>query len=280
MKWGNIILAIIFAVAVIGAATATYIFDQNAKAPLAAESATNPTDADHDGLTIWEERVWKTDPAKADTDGDGATDGAEVAAGSDPTMAGASVNPYEAWSGVKPSESFAQSFAAAYTGGVGEPDFTALRTKTADSLPDFTESLALTDLTISAEMPTAQYAKTVYALLKQSTDVRTYEMALFKEAVTKKNFYGTPELRDAATKYKEIEAGLLAMHVPPTFADEHLAVVNAIGTLANTVAAMAAWSGDPFAGLVYVESFLGAEVVAGESIADLFNEIAGDLKGS
>ncbi|MEA2113751.1 MAG: hypothetical protein U9P63_03825 [Patescibacteria group bacterium] len=42
-------------------------------------------DADYDGLTDWEEKIYKTDPDNPDTDGDGYLDGEEVASGYDPT---------------------------------------------------------------------------------------------------------------------------------------------------------------------------------------------------
>lgn len=45
------------------------------------------TDQDDDGLKDWEEALWKTDPTKADTDGDGTPDGAEVEAGRNPLVA-------------------------------------------------------------------------------------------------------------------------------------------------------------------------------------------------
>lgn len=45
-------------------------------------------DADSDGLPDWEEALWKTDSKNPDTDGDGATDGAEVLASRDPKVAG------------------------------------------------------------------------------------------------------------------------------------------------------------------------------------------------
>ena len=44
-------------------------------------------DPDHDGLTNRQEYLRKANPRKADTDGDGWTDGSEVAAGSDPRNA-------------------------------------------------------------------------------------------------------------------------------------------------------------------------------------------------
>lgn len=41
-------------------------------------------DADKDGLKTWEETLFRTNPEKADTDGDGISDGKEIAEGADP----------------------------------------------------------------------------------------------------------------------------------------------------------------------------------------------------
>lgn len=46
--------------------------------------ATANVDGDKDGLKDWEEAIWRTNPEKADTDGDGAPDGSEVAQNRDP----------------------------------------------------------------------------------------------------------------------------------------------------------------------------------------------------
>src|SRR3989344_2161019 len=55
----------------------------------AAEVVTLLTkDADNDGLKDWEEDLWQTDSAKADTDGDGTNDGDEIQAGRNPALAG------------------------------------------------------------------------------------------------------------------------------------------------------------------------------------------------
>src|SRR3989338_8922620 len=42
-------------------------------------------DQDEDGLKDWEEELWKTDALKADSDGDGTSDGEEGKEGRDPT---------------------------------------------------------------------------------------------------------------------------------------------------------------------------------------------------
>ena len=45
-------------------------------------------DEDGDGLKDWEEELWQTKRDNADTDGDGAADGVEVASGRDPFKSG------------------------------------------------------------------------------------------------------------------------------------------------------------------------------------------------
>lgn len=56
---------------------------------VAQEQSTNQKniflDSDQDGLSDEEEKIYGTDPQKADTDGDGYADGAEIKAGYDPT---------------------------------------------------------------------------------------------------------------------------------------------------------------------------------------------------
>lgn len=45
-------------------------------------------DTDNDGLKDWEEALWKSDPRTEDSDKDGILDGAEIAAGRNPTIKG------------------------------------------------------------------------------------------------------------------------------------------------------------------------------------------------
>ncbi len=72
------------------------------------------TDTDHDGLNDFIERYFKSDPKKADTDGDGNKDGAEVGGGYDPTKKGKAkltaeqqhvAKADQAWLGAEPSGS-------------------------------------------------------------------------------------------------------------------------------------------------------------------------------
>lgn len=59
------------------------------QATVGPQQAADPTrDPDGDGLTNADEKLWGTDPNNPDTDGDGYTDGAEVAAHHNPTIPG------------------------------------------------------------------------------------------------------------------------------------------------------------------------------------------------
>ena len=261
--WGVVFAAVVFAIIAIGIAVSTFIFQDKNGSAVVAGNTPSVNDTDGDGLTVWEEQVWRTDPAKADTDGDGASDGAEVAAGTDPTTAGPRANPYETWTPTKPSDAFAQNAASFYISNKAAGDngsvLSASQVAQNIKLPDLKENISYSTLIISETEPLALYTRILYEILRESTAVREYELSTFKRAVQTQNYYGSPELNDAATKYREIEAALLAMQVPASVASEHLDLVNAVGTLANTVSAMASWGGDPFAGLAYTNAFLTAE---------------------
>ncbi len=273
--WGNVIIAGIFALLVIGTAIGTYFFENKGGISfLSTTSTKSPNDADNDGLTTWEETVWHTDPNKFDTDGDGAGDGAEIAAGSDPTIAGATVNGFEVWSGVAPTQAIAQSFASAQTGtSAGKGMSLEAITKNAP-VPDLTERITIDRLNVKEGANVSAYVDVLGAILKTSTKVREYELALFKHTVYAENYYGTPELKLAAAKYREIEAALLAMPTPPAVAEEHLEFVNAVGTLANVVSAMGAWGGDPFAGITYMNAFITAESNVQTKLGKLYTAIS------
>lgn len=85
LLWG---LVLIFVLTAAGA----YLFWPPNKAPEAPLVAVKKmekdslflTDEDGDGLLLWEEELYRTDPKKADTDGDEVPDGEEIKAGTDP----------------------------------------------------------------------------------------------------------------------------------------------------------------------------------------------------
>lgn len=280
-KWVAVVGAGIFAVLAIGVALGTYFFEGDKNTIIGLEAG-GPNDTDRDGLTTAEELAWGTDPTKPDTDGDGVSDGAEAEAGTSPTIPGSSVNPYETREDGAPSEIIARGIAnaqlsvgAGYSEAEMREEIKALA-KTID-FPKLEENIAVTDLRVTEGMSMQLYAQIVYEILRESTAVRQSELGMFRKTIAAQNYSGTPGLIAAAKTYKEIEAALIAMQVPPAVAAEHVRLVNATGTLANIVGAMGAWSGDPFAGLAYTEAFSAYEIELETSMNILFDKVTKNL---
>lgn len=261
--WEIVIGAAVFAVLAIGIALGTYFFEGNKT--IAGIEAGGPNDVDRDGLTTAEELAWGTDPNNADSDGDGIADGAEVDLLASPTIAGSSVNPFErgADGQVTTSEIVAYGVAqAALEAEAGEEERaqTIISTLARNiDLPVLAKNITAKDLRVTEGMSMKLYAEIVYEILRESATIRQSELSLFRKAVDAGNYSGTPALKDAARTYKEMEAALIGMQVPPSVVNEHIELVNSIGTLANIVGAMGSWSGDEFAGILYTESFFATE---------------------
>lgn len=274
--WGIVIGAGIFAVLAIGVALGTYFFEDSKK--IAGLEAGGPNDTDRDGLTTAEELAWGTDPNNADTDGDGVADGAEVDLLASPTIAGSSINPFET-NAVAPGATIASGIAKAQlsiNAGASESEVKTAIASLAEEIdfPDLEENIAVTDLRVTEGMSMKLYSEIVYEILRESLAVRQSELALFRKAITSKNHSGTLELKDAARTYKSIQAALIGMQVPPAVVVEHVALVNATGTLANIVGAMGSWSGDPFAGIIYLEAFTATQQQLEASITALGDKVA------
>lgn len=276
--WGIVIGAGIFAVLAIGVALGTYFFES--RESVSGLVAGGPNDTDRDGLTTAEELAWGTDPNNPDSDGDGIADGAEVDLLASPTIAGSSINPYETKT---PGTVVASGIAKAQLSmeaGASEGEVKAAIATLADEVgfPDLEETIATSEMNVNEKLSMKLYSEILYEILRESVVVRQSELGLFRKAVTSRNYSGTPELKDAARTYKDIEAALIAMEVPPVVVVEHTELVNAVGTLANIVGAMASWSGDPFAGIIYIEAFTATQQRLEESISLLGDKVANNIK--
>jgi hypothetical protein len=134
---------------------------------------------------------------------------------------------------------------------------------------EFASVLTLANLNISNAASADTYAMLLALILSQSSTVREYEMATFLRAVRDMNHDGSPELQEDATIYRQIRDALVAMAVPTAVAREHLAVVNDVGALAQVVAQMGEWNGDPTVGIVYVNAFERAQSAVVQSLSAL-----------
>lgn len=277
--WGVVIGAGIFAVLAIGVALGTYFFEDSKK--IAGLEAGGPNDVDRDGLTTAEELAWGTDPHNPDSDGDGIADGAEVDLLASPTIAGSSVNPFET-KAEAPETIITSGIAKAQlsiNAGASDAEVKEVIANLADEVgfPDLEERIAVSDLNVKEGMSIKLYSEILYEILRESVTVRQSELAMFRKTIGARNYSGTPGLKDAARTYKEIEAALIAMQVPPEVSVEHTELVNAVGTLANIVAAMASWSGDSFAGIAYIEAFTATQQRLEGSITTLGDKVSSNL---
>jgi hypothetical protein len=278
--WGMVVVAVVFALAAIGVAGGTYIFENmGGKGPsLQASGAKSPTDEDGDGLLTWEEVVWKTDRMNPDSDADGISDGAEVSAGTDPLSSEAESL---AIANQSQTVSFVESVAAAesYIGSrqldPGEED--AIRLAAVESsvkIPTVHGAVPASALTIGTSNSLSEYTQLVFLVLRQSTNIRESELATFRKVMETKNYSGSPELKETALLYKKIAAALLAIEVSNDLAKEHLALINATDGLANTVNLMAGWNGDSVQSLVYINLLAQEQAAVEASAQRLFAKIS------
>jgi hypothetical protein len=279
--WGMVVVAAVFALAAIAVAGGTLLFEnrEGSTAFLQGSEAKNTADEDGDGLTTWEETVWKTDPMNPDTDGDGVLDGTEVSNGEDPLSAKSETLTLANQS---QTASFVQSVSAAEsyiikTANLDAGEQEAIRLAAVTSsvkIPVVHGNIPYSALTIGEGTSLSAYTQTVFYILKQSTSIRENELTTFRKSMEEKNYSGSSALKDTARLYKKIEAALLATEVPKELANEHLALINATDGLANTVTLMANWGGDPVESLVYIDLFLDSQIKVETATKNLFAKIS------
>jgi len=117
----------------------------------------------------------------------------------------------------------------------------------------------LADLNTSETASLDTYTKLFAVIVSQASLVKKYEVTLFTEAVINNDTDGIPALQGTADLYKKIAASLLVMEVPAKLAPQHLEAVKSVGALAKAVENMAEWGGDPIEALSDVDTFNKAQ---------------------
>jgi hypothetical protein len=221
-------------------------------------------DTDHDGLKDWEEALWKTDPNKADTDGDGTPDGEEVKEGRDPAKKGPNdklSNSVSAGTSVSASggadadlnatDKLARQFFTAYTqakdSGLSMGSTTQSQIISAAlsqrNLVTPTRQYSLGELNVSNDVSITALKNYMNALgdieknhaYDPSQDT---EMIIFNKAVIRNDKAEISNLTPIISRYNSELQALLKIPVPKDLQNQHLAYTNAIGTIAQDVAAM------------------------------------------
>ncbi len=235
---------------------------------MAQETGTGETetfDADRDGLPDWEEALWGTNRKLADTDGDGATDGAEVAAHRNPKKAG----PHDSLEGpvaTLPKEDI------------------PLPTKTSSSIKEITEKIALPSLEIQKlpENPVKiednpekdalhTFGNTLGALIQTAMSDSTAELAFWNSAAgnTKMNTKLIQEFVTLAQKYSHLASDIASVASPPKGTDTHKKLVTTYQNYAKAIQTISETEIDSYMSEIGVTAYSNATIALGHAFVDV-----------
>jgi hypothetical protein len=226
------------------------------------EIIVNPTvkdllaiDHDADGLPDWEEALWGMDPEKADTDGNGVLDGAEVAPKRQKVVAGSEETGPESATSLNTTELFLQellitSTALSQAGDVSEEGATALLEPAIKNLANTQVGTVYTvanlktvpDLTIDNVYA---YTKVVNKVFSNSLIENENAIAVALGALQEKDPTALAKLTKFENEYRAIIDTLLKVPVPVTLAEIHLRIVNDYAFFLGSVQAMQGVFDDP-----------------------------------
>jgi hypothetical protein len=125
----------------------------------------------------------------------------------------------------------------------------------------------------STTLKVTDYDIAVTSILRRSTAIKEYELTTFSKTIGAVDTNGTPTLIQASTVYRSIEADLAKMSVPKTLANEHLALLQSVSSLADTTKLMGTWSGDPVTALVYIDAFTRADHATQVAVAAVYSKM-------
>lgn len=265
MKHKILIIAIVFAIILLGGVAilkrekTETVYNMILKENIAKAAEILNRDKDQDGLKDWEEELWKTDPAKSDTDSDETTDGEEIRLRRDPTIPGPNdafdektiqekINEVPA----KPeteTERMSREFFAGYLElkqqGGGKISSEAMQGLVYDtflsaSLSEEGKRYDTTDMRTQEPRENAlrEYGNQVGALIaKHSPSDMDDPFTIFKRALQTENPDELTDLGRYTALYNALTADLLALPVPEQAVKIHLELLNALQGISDNTAA-------------------------------------------
>ncbi len=248
-------------------------------------------DSDTDGLPDWQESLYGTNPAVADTDGDGVSDGEAARSGllttqrflTDAGQTPVSVNDIP---GITPApgtltEEFSRAFFEAYMSNwQGTPLTAEQQDALVERLLGDFSTRARAELTSnytaaavkSGNTDVLSYAAAVESIIRQN-EVKEGEgqpVMLAHEFIENSDRSALAKLETLSASYRAIANGLVGVTAPVSLRDEHLALIRAFDTLAKSTGSLAEYEQDPLAvlgGLALLQPSSKEIVLAMEGIA-------------
>ena len=222
-------------------------------------------DTDGDDLKDWEEALWQTDPSNPDSNGNGIKDGAEIAANRDLP---ASTTPKTARQ-LTASDQFSRDLFTRYV--------TIKQTGSGDPA-DYNNYAGIVQSYIDQEAATMSakiYGASDFKIIEDETpvDIRNYgnaigalfidysapkfenELIVLQRAIDNNNPLELDKLNANILAYQKGRATLLKMAVPSIFSPDHIALTNAISTIALGIESMKLSFSNPIKAAAGLQSY-------------------------
>lgn len=250
-------------------------------------------DQDNDGLKDWEEELWNTDALNPDTDGDGTSDGEEIPLGRNPNVAGPddaldketietkTVPGGGEWTETdKLSREFFAKYLAIKQSGV---PFTAeeeekLLNEFAGRYtePKPTKLYTESDIVFAQtddEAAVRAYANAIGAVLNAHKENGEDELTIFERALQNDDEIDLANLEHRVRRYESMSSDFKKVLTPKNLAGMHIALLNSLEALKESVAGMAMAFTDP----VRTLSLAAMYPTALDALTVAFDDIAGFL---
>ncbi len=255
----------------------------------------NNKDSDNDGLSDWEEVLWKTNPNNPDTDGDGTTDGEEIKQGRDPLKPG----PNDKYS----AENFAAATSTALVGTADSNEteklsqefisqYLAYKVQGGASLDQASKDKLITSLlngldleiippytigsikisTDNSQESLKNYASQLEIILsKYVNPPPSMEVYIFKDMVDKKDESMVKELDKSVATYEGLRKDCLNLTAPSDLKNQHLKLVNSFALLKGISEKFSNHFNDPLGSLIAFEQYPTVAMDMANSVIDIRN---------
>lgn len=231
------------------------------------ESSDYTADTDNDGVRDWEEVLLGTDPENPDSNGDGVSDGEELAAARRVYEEGGGVTITNA--STTNTDLLARQIFGAYIQskqqGTYDPeafDFLVAQAANTQFAQRHEAEYTLDDIITTPDTTSAAveaYKQGFQDAILPVTTIGEYELTTYGRAIEQGDASEFEKLTNAANVYHSIAENLLAMTVPEDAAQAHLDLVNGFNTFANILLTMNVTPEDPILAFVATRNFIEGE---------------------
>ncbi len=239
-------------------------------------------DSDNDGLKDWEELLAGTDPKNPDSDGDGVSDfesvqNMRVKEAKDDDSPTAAVEEskntnlteqtarkiFGAYMRAKLSDTYNKDSFSQVIGNVTKDVFNSTKREDPYSTND------IKAITKATKSNVVKYRAASDKAMASVMQIQEYELSTYARAIENDDEKEYAKLTSAANAYKVAVANLLVVPVPSDILKEHVELLNALDSFADTLTDMGAKTGDAILSHVHTRNFIDKE----ERLNDVFKSL-------